>query len=44
LVAADSISLSLLLRPSFNSKVRMPLPAMSETTIVGKGVMIDSVD
>jgi len=44
LVAADSISLILLLRPSFNSKVRIPLPAMSETTMVGKGVMIDSVD
>ena len=44
LVAADSMSLILLLRPSFNSKVRIPLPAISETTMVGKGVMIDSVD
>lgn len=43
LVAADSIIFSLLFLPYFNSKVVIPLPAMSLTTIVGKGVMIISV-
>ena len=43
LVVADSITFSLLPLHSLSSKVMIPRPAISLTTIVGSGVVIDSV-